>query len=445
MKKSYLMGCVAITSVLCFAQVRASSILILSSLAAFLVLLAWTCSRNMTLPLLLYFLPWSPLMRTSPTNFSFFTFGIVLVCGISVVKKRFRFKRYHIVIGILLAFLTLLSKLLDGSWISFDYLAFLMLIVLFPVVKDEFIEQEYDFFQTVTFFSTGVILAALCAQQLAGYGNISRYIIVHSYTTITRLCGFYGDPNFYTAQVTAAMGGGFYAILRESAKRRITALGTMLLFLLYCGFLSGSKSFVLVTVVVLGIWVFEMLSMRGKTGLKIILMIVALLAAVYIASSALFGGLIDVLITRFSSATDLDSFTTHRMELWQTYMEEIVSDAKVLFLGKGFTNVKINTRSSHNTLVQMVFQLGILGAPLLLIWTGCFFKEIPKIRRTKKKRSVSPWILISGAFMPWLAIDVMFFDEFFLLQWYVFVALFEAAQIYRSEHKQDELECSGRH
>ena len=32
---------------------------------------------------------------------------------------------------------------------------------------------------------------------------------------------------------------------------------------------------------------------------------------------------------------------------------------------------------------------------------------------------------LSGAFIPWLALDALFFDEFFLLQWFVYMGMQE--------------------
>ena len=425
LRKKYLLCSVMIVLMLCMAQIRGSTVLILACMALFLLLLGWCCVQNHTLPILLFFLPWSPMMRASPSSFSFFTIGLVLVCLISVVKKQFRFRRYHIAVGIALTFMTLLSKLLDGSGIGFDYIAFIMLMVLFPVVKEEHTAQEYDFFQTLIFLSLGIIIAALCAQRFAGYGGISRYITVHSYSTITRFCGFYGDPNFYTAQITAALGGGFYGVLKEVSKRRITVLGILLFLLLYCGFLSGSKSFVLVTAAIVVIWAVELLRMHGKAGRKIVLIIAAVFVSIYIATSALFGGWIDILVTRFSFSSSLSSLTTHRTDLWRMYIEEILGNGKILFVGNGFTNVKLNGRASHNTVLQAIFQFGILGMPFLVAWIICFFREIPRRSRWQKKKGVTPWILLTGVFLPWMAIDILFFDELFLFLWYVFMAMKE--------------------
>ena len=54
--KKYLLGNILIVLLLCFAQIRGSTLLILAALAAFLVLLGCACSQNYTLPMLLFFL-----------------------------------------------------------------------------------------------------------------------------------------------------------------------------------------------------------------------------------------------------------------------------------------------------------------------------------------------------------------------------------------------------
>ena len=419
----YLGLSIVLVLLLCAAQITGSAMLILPCLAAFLVLIGWSCSDNYTLPMLLFFLPWSSILRTTPTGYSFFTFGLVLVCAISIIKKWFKIKKYPIVAGIILLFLTLLSKLMDGNSLSFDYVAFMMLIVLFPVVKGEWTIKKYDFYQIVVYFSLGVIIAALCALTLGIFPNITKYIRVDSYLTITRRCGFYGDPNFYTAQITAALSGCLILMLKEQKRARILFLAILLILLLYCGFLSASKSFVLVTLCAVGLWIIALIRMQGRIGLKITLLIGIILLAVFVVTSAAFSELIDIVVTRFANTRDLSTFTTGRTELWQTYLEEIMGNAKIFFLGKGFTNVKVNDRASHNTLLQSYFQFGFLGVPFLVYWIVSFFRGAHYKGQRRKRQTLELLIIALGSFLPWLAIDALFFDEFFLLQWYMFSAI----------------------
>ena len=319
----------------CLGQILGSTVLLLGILALFMLLMGWSCAKEFTLPALLFFLPWSQILRTGPDEFSFFTFGIVLVCVISLIKRRFWLRRYHLAAGIGLLALTLFAKLLDGSFLAFDYIAFIMMLFLFPVVKEEWVKREYDFFEVVFFFSAGTVAAALCAKAFSIYPNIARYINIHSYLNIIRMSGFYGDPNFYCAQILAALGGCFVAVLRENSRRRITLASVMAVVLIYCGSLSGSKSFALIAAIIVLLWASEMIRMRGKAGRKILLIIGGIAVAVFIATSALFKGLIEMFITRFSFTRDMSSFTTGRTELWVSYLKEIFNSAKILLVENG--------------------------------------------------------------------------------------------------------------
>ena len=414
---------ILLSLMLCFAQITGSAMPIVASLGAFMVFIAWCSSCDFTLPILLFFLPWSPIMKMSADSFSWYTFGLVLVCGIGAVKKRFAFRKYQIIAGLALLAVTLLSKLLDGSSLSFDYIAFMMMILAFPVITQERHKQKYDFAQIVLFFSLGVIIASMCAMFFSEYANIRKFIKVDAYQTIVRRSGFYGDSNFYVAQVVAAMGGALSLTLQEKKRSRVVALVVTILFLLYCGFLSGSKSFVLVTAVILLLWILATLRLRGRMGLKIVLLSCFLASAVFVATSALFGDLIDVIFTRFSGASDMDSLTTGRLGLWKSYVDEIFGDFKLFFLGRGFSNIKVNGRGSHNTVIQIFYQLGLLGTPALVYWLLGFYRSGKKPAVKGKKCLLHPLMVFVGTFVPWLAIDAMFFDEFFLLQWYMQAAL----------------------
>ena len=421
--KKYLFACVVLALMLCLAQVTGYTMPIMACLGMYMILIAWCCCFNFTLPILLFFLPWSPLLKMDPAGYSFYTFAMVFICFISIIKRQFNFRNYQLKAGILVLLVTLFSKVLDGNGITFDYMAFVMMIFLFPSVKEEWREQKYDFYQVVTFFALGVVIAAMCALGFAQTPGIRRFIRVDAYLTIIRRSGFYGDANFYTAQILAAMGGVLSLFLQEKKKGRLLFMAVIVAFLLYCGLLSGSKSFVLVFTVLLVLWVIAIMRMRGKAGLKATLLIFLILGLVYIATSALFGGLITVIATRFSFAKNLNSFTTGRIGLWKSYSNEIFSNFKTFFLGQGFTNIKVNGRASHNTIIQMLFQFGVIGTAVLIYWIACFFRERKRTLKKRENYGLKSLIVAVGSFLPWIAIDALFFDEFFLLQWYMLVAL----------------------
>ena len=422
-KTKYFAACVATCLLLCGAQIMGNTLLILACLSLFFVTVGWACVQNFTLPILLFFLPWSQLLRTSPTTFSFYTFALVLVCAISIFKNWKLFRKYHIVTGLGLMLLTLLTKLIDGSDLSFDYIAFMMMLLLFPVVKEEWSAKGYSYFNVTVFFTAGVALAAICAQIFASAPNISAYINVHSYLTIKRMCGFYGDPNFYTAQITAALASCLILLLKERENKNILLSAVFVLLLIYCGLMSGSKSFAIVTALLLLLWIFEVVKLRGRPGFKALLLTGSIVAVLGLAASTVIDSLIEVIATRFSYADDVSGFTTGRTDLWMNYARELASDWKLLLLGKGYTNVILDGRASHNTPLQSIYQFGLLGVPMLIFWVAGFYQS-GWVPRGSAKRETIYWLMfMAGTFLPWLAIDALFFDEFFLLQWFAFIGL----------------------
>lgn len=416
--RRYLITSIAVALSLCIGQVLGNMFLIALILAAFVALIFLGNSQNFTFPLMLFFLPWSPLLRPNPNTVSFYTISLVIVCAMGLVKGRNRFKKYHIVVGILLALLTLLSKLISGYSLTLAYICFMMLIVLFPLLREEEKKSRYSFYETVFFFAMGIISAALCAQRAASFNNVAKYIRVDSYLTIVRRCGFYGDPNFYVAHITAALAGCLDLILQRRQRENSLVLGVLAIMLIYCGLLSGSKSFVLITALIIMLWLVDLLQIQGQLRKKLAVIICGGLAVVFIGRSAVVKSLIDVLVTRFSMATDMSGFTTGRTKLWVIYCNKLLSDIKVLLVGEGFTSVTVNNgRSSHNTLLQMLYQFGILGTPLIIAWVGYYFGTVFK-NKNSRKNMLRKIVLLVGVFLPWMALDMLFFDEFFLMQWF---------------------------
>lgn len=407
---------------LCMAHIIGSKLLVFAALFGILACLAIAFIRNMALPMLLFFLPWMALMRATPQSFSFFTFGLLLGCIIGVLKSGLHVKYYQILGVLSLSIVTLIAKMMHGYSFSFAYIAFLMMILLFPTLMGEMREHRYSFFHAVVFFSLGIIIAAFCARYFAFFDNIARFIRVDSYSNITRYSGFYGDPNFYAAQVSAALCGCLVLILKTASKRHIALFCVLIVCLLYCGLMSASKSFLLVSVVLLLMWFGQLLIQRGKVEQKVLLIIISALVVVYIASSAFFGDLFDIVLSRLSNANNWSDFTTHRTDIWMDYIDAIFSNIKVLLLGNGFTNIKLNDVGSHNTLIQCIWQFGFIGAPVLIWWVIGFLKEgVSGLFRSKQL--LAALMLMSGVFVSWLAIDVLWFDDFFLLQAYVICGL----------------------
>lgn len=411
-----LLGCMVISVFLCYGQIRNSKALLAVCLLAFLGFVVLSCGRNAVFAVLLYFLPWSPLLRLDNKSVSFFTIALLAVCLVYCLKDHLSFNTYQSVLAFFLVLLTLAAKLWQGNPIRNNYLFFVCMLFLLPSVVEE--SNAVSFKEATLFFAAGVVMAALIAQQTAGLPNISKYINVHSYLSITRRSGFYGDPNFYAAHITACLAGVQLLLSRDEKRVHQLALLALMVLLIYCGLLSASKSFVLTTAGLFLAWV-PILLEKGHRTSKFRLLLGILCAGAVIVSSSAFEPLFEVIDERFSYAANISQLTTKRTDLWMDYLNEFAHNVSLTLLGHGYTSVTLHGWASHNTIIQSVYQFGLLGAPLLFIWVALTLKRV----RQGLKDSRSNWrytlLMLVGVVIPWIALDILFFDEFFLLPVYV--------------------------
>ncbi len=418
-KKYFIWISLVIAFGIAFFQVLNSRIGILVFLIFFGAFTVFGVVRDMAVPILLFFLPWSPLMKLQPGTMSMYSIVLVAVLLILLLKNSKRFTVSHIFPAMLLLVLTIVVKMVTDDPIDNGYILFFACLLLFPLIASEK-EKEYDYFTLVLFFSLGIITAALSAQQLMIFPTISRYVVVDAYQSITRLSGYYGDPNFYSAHVSAAISGVLVLILNETKFFRKIILYLALAVLLYCGFLSVSKSFALIIVCIALLWIIEILFRRGRISGKIMMLLALFVGVLFILSSVFFTDLIDMMIERFiGSGGDLSDLTTRRTELWLIYLREFEENPLLLIFGKGFSDDLINGRASHNILIQSVYQFGIIGTVVLGEWAWVYIESMLKSIRIYLRDVVQGFILLGGALGPWLALDTLMFDEFFLLPFFV--------------------------
>ena len=411
-----LIGCLVISVFLCYGQIRNSKALLAVCLLSFLGFVVLACRRNAVFAVLLYFLPWSPLLRLDNKSVSFFTIALLAVCLVYCVKDYLSFNTYQSVLAFFLMLLTLVAKLWQGNPIQNNYLFFIIMLFLLPGVVEK--SNTVSFKDATLFFAAGVITAALIAQQTVGLPNISKYITVQAYSSITRRSGFYGDPNFYAAHITACLAGVQLLLSREERWGHQLALLAVMILLLYCGLLSASKSFVFITAGLFLVWV-PILLEKGHRASKFRLLIGILCAGVVILSSAAFEPLFEAIDGRLSYAANVSQLTTKRTDLWMDYLSEFTHNIPLTLLGQGYTSVTLHGWASHNTIIQSVYQFGLLGVPLLFVWVILTLKRVQRKLEGGHPQWKYAVLMLVGVVMPWIALDILFFDEFFLLPVYV--------------------------
>lgn len=419
-------GCLLACLLLVLAQTVGNGFLLLLVLIGCLLLAALACRQGLAIPVLLFFLPWSPLMKLAPGRISFYTIGLLICCALALAQDGMRLTVRQVVLAASLMALTLTAKILQTGSITNDYLMFVFMLLLFPCVARS-CPRATSFRCATMFFAGGIFSAAILARLVAHYPNISRYIIVESYLTVTRLSGFYGDPNFYSAHVTACLAGVLVLLSRETEKRRQILLAAVSVALLYCGLLSASKTFVL-TVACLFLFWLPILLERGNYGSARTRLLFGVLCAVaFVLVSPAFRQVLQIIGARFTEGEGLAGLTTNRTTLWLQYLTAFVHDIPLTLFGAGYTSVNLFRKASHNTLIQAVYQFGILGIPLLLVWMWNMLADM----FPESDKPLAGWkytvLLCVGSFLPWMALDILHYDEFFLLPVYVLLGVAHVA------------------
>ena len=408
-------GCLLIALLLCSVQISGNRMLIAACLAIFMAFHFWSCFQGCSFSVLLFFLPWSPLLKLYSGSISFFTLALLVTCLFYLQRNSFRLELSQILLTAGLLVVTLIAKCIQSNPISNSYLFFFAMILLFPCVVKGICHTE-SFARLTLFFACGIISAALSAQQVATYPNISQYINVDSFLTITRLSGYFRDPNFYSAHITVCLAGIQILLSREKQKIRQLVWAILFVTLIYCGLLSASKSFVVVLASLFLVWIPIILE-RGNIRGKFALIIGILCAGVVFLSSSAVQELLRMMEVRFSYSSSVSELTTGRTDLWIRYAHEFSHNAWLTLFGEGYTSVTLDNAASHNTIIQGIFQFGLIGFPILCAWAVHTLKQVYG-RKLWKSRAKYVLLMCIGVVLPWMALDILFFDEFFLLPIY---------------------------
>ena len=216
----------------------------------------------------------------------------------------------------------------------------------------------------------------------------------------TRFSGLQGNPNYYTLDIVAALSA--IIVLVYYKKEKTVLLAICLIALSVFGLMSVSKSFLLTWILLLVCWF--VLSIRqgfGKLFGSILVVTIGAMIVYYFAYDY-----INAFLFRFAADNSgtLDSITTGRTELWSLYLDEIFNNIRILLFGNGL-NTMIETlgKGAHNTYLEALFNLGIVGSTILII-SICIC-----MNRVKFKGVV--WIPVMMLMIRMFAIGILTYDN----------------------------------
>jgi len=393
-----------------------------------LVLLALICfcvifilaDIKLLFPLLLFHLPWIPLLRLSPYSSGFFSIAMILI----IIRLAFRIKKNVNIIPILIAayFITFELIVRFARMEPYQPLFFhsVILLILMTLLLGN--KKNYsDFRICAIYFSIGLFLSCFASYLIISSSYLQQFITIinssESGTIILRNTGLNYDPNVFSSQIIIAII--CLMILLKNIKSSFYWFINLLLMgaLLYFGFASISKMF-LFSIGIIGIvWMLSIFISRKKLSYKTSILFLFIIVIIFISESDLFLSLFNNYAMRLSVASDLSSLTTGRSNLQVIYIDYIRNNLDVLIFGQGFTYKILQSvgNDMHNTFIEVIYEGGIIGTCLLGAWYFAIKKySTPRKIKIPWEDKLLLYLFLLGYFLPWFVLDLVFFEQIFL-------------------------------
>ena len=255
----------------------------------------------------------------------------------------------------------------------------------------------------------GTIYSCAIGMNLNMIPNLKNTLILSSYlnsntgTIVSRFSGLWNDPNGLTVFIIVSM----FACLMAFNSKKINGVEFYIyeILLTIFGLLTVSKSCMLLLVVFWGYLFFSKSQLDFIQ--KVSVLIVGVIALYYINN--LMSDTISELISRFTSASISGDLTTGRSDLWKMYFDEM--DIGTWVFGKGINADLPNGKAAHNTLIQIIYNIGMIG---LLMWVGIFAEQnrLSNLVQINKKRI---WLPIFALLSTMFFLDGLFLELFYIL------------------------------
>ena len=321
--------------------------------------------------ILVYILPFSPIMKFSLDSISMFTylfFGLLL----RMVVFNNRFDRLSFV-----AFAILGGYALVVS--GYAHVTSVITIVAGMIMISKIDSYHVNAEASVVSYSIGLCLSSVLALFKDSLPLINQFIAVSRMKVDegdfeNRFAGLWGNPNYYTMDVIFLIA--CLAVILLSQKPRIIhyiLVGGLTVF----GIMSVSKSFLLSYAILLMLWFIASLRRGGASNATKFLFLGAILVGVvyYFAMDS-----INLFLFRFSADENvsLDTISTGRISIWTTYINTVVENPRILLLGNGLDTWEDVGAGTHNTYLELLFSFGLFGSFFFLFALARAFNGVQK-------------------------------------------------------------------
>lgn len=328
---------------------------------------------------LLFTMSFTVIYKPTPTSTSFFAYTVIIVGLILTVK----FECFKVDRLLLIFFLFVYFLLGMGSNYTTTAKMIMGIVLLYIFVSK--IEAD-DFKNQIMAFVLGVLGSCVIGTFRDSFPLLNDYIgssiaILGESGVVHRFTGLNYDPNFFSMSIIFSVVLCLMLLMNKNRSGILLWIITCVMVLF--GFNSYSKMFLL-SIVIVG--VISLLHVM-RSPKKIITTIVVLA----VVGTLLVIGLqkisyTDIMLKRLSDS----DISTGRFDLWGTYFECLSESLSTTFFGVGLGSNYLSAGGPHNTYLESVYFVGIVGSILFCV-TIC---SILCCRRYTIQKSIMNYLLL---------------------------------------------------
>lgn len=395
-----------------------SNILMLFSAALLSLFILTNNNDSLCIALFFFVLPFSQIFNAGGSSFLIF---LKLAIIIRYFHRTHTIKKKIFVnIGVFILY-SIFGMMINGT-ASDGYIRVINLVLWFATI---YIMSTFScrdtFFYAGTHFLFGIILScivALFADYIPGLNSMLSSATINS--SISRFSGLWNDPNTFSV----FMGVGLAIIFLYYSKRLVNLVTFYILagVLSILALLSLSKMCLFIVIL---IWIGMLLSNKRISIVQKILIIFGFVGLGFCVN-AFIPDIVSTYLWRFSldsaNSYSLDSLTTHRSEMWDLYIVDLNTHPVSWIVGNGIGCALPNGRAAHQSVLQVIYNSGIIGVIILIKTILAVCEPMKNIFQTYVLKDLKI-VFISKFPLLIICIGIMFLDYYFIEYIYFLVYL----------------------
>lgn len=262
-------------------------------------------------------------------------------------------------------------------------------VALLLVMGFKTTDWQKELHNYIIMFMLGLIISSAIAYFSTDLFRVDSYIIRdyvidsdwrgHYYTDTVRFSGLNADPNYYSINLYIAITGVLVLDNKGVFKDRIFVyLGIAVLF--FFGLQTVSKSFALMMFAVI-IYAFVICLKNNRFGLFAFLLISVSIFVFFAYMGKI--GVVNKMVDRILDSFNEGDFTTGRTRLWNLYFDFLNRNPILIPFGAGLGANIGGLVASHNTYVEIICSLGIVGTLLFICYISVLFANPNRIQKRR--------------------------------------------------------------